>query len=1085
MAASQFQTDDLMTALLKQSGITDPKELKAAERMLRSMGASEADPLDTIDGLLMPDGYERRPVPMSEWLSDPQYLGEEVLSDLYPEWKDALTRFFDGHYWLMLLTGAMGTGKCVREGTLIPTTHGLLPIEAAVAGVGTMQVMTREWRLLPITAGHVLGEHETIRVRVRFGYELEGRPDHRVVILDGLDLIWRRLGDLKVNDVVVVQRGTELWGQEACTPVEAEALGIWTGDGHFDRRGGRERAVCISVGNHEMEFQRVVREVFGALGHTFVSHRRTCQVVQITSWSLVERWKRWGCVSGAENKAVPWVVMRAPRASVTAFLRGLFDTDGWVKADGTQVEFSTISARLAYEVQALLLNLGIVASRSFSPYTGNGCWKVRLIGRLARERFAEQIGFRHERKRHRLEDGLARPRDVRRYGAGLDVVLSGLHTLMQSAWDHLPRPRKASRQMFAARCAREDVTASVMHKAVALIRSRGGRVPLALAQIADRDYLTLRVERIEQSRGRCYDLSVPPDESYVAAGFVSHNTTAANIAFLRVLYELSCMRDPSKTLGLAAKSPIYLVYMGTTEKQVKRAAYATIEGLLMQSPYFKQHFPPEAGIRSELRFSKRVTVFPGAAYTGTILGVNLLGGMIDEANAMLVSVAGIMAERAKLSGAEAFDQAQQLFNNLVRRAKSRFMKGGRMPIKVMVLANRNYPGEFTERLEKDPDPGIFKLNLARWEVNCAKQEYSQEVFYVEVGTMGTPSRMWGKVRPDPAVISGELLDVPMDFYQDFLTDLEGSIRDYGGRSTVGTATFIKNRDRLLDAVAKDQAETQRVHPASHLIFTRGMGDITIGELIKEQLCVQDTSGKWRPRYHADAARVIHLDPGATLDRYGLVMGCAAEDVIVTRRVGESLMDEAAPKVFIDLMLGIIAPKGSEVDFGAVRAIIRELREWGFGIELITEDTWQSIDNQQRLKDAGFSVADLSVDATEDPYNSLKLALDEGRLRLYRYWPALIEVLHLRRVQKSRSGGGSLSKFKIDHPSVMLNEQGQMVRGSKDIADGLAGCVWNLTKPQLRPRARVLTTKKPQTEEEATTIDARALFAAGLMQSFGE
>jgi len=85
----------------------------------------------------------------------------------------------------------------------------------------------------------------------------------------------------------------------------------------------------------------------------------------------------------AAHKFVPDAVFRADRATILQFLAGLWDTDGHV---GPEVAFlTTISSRLANDVQALLGRLGILARvRADAPYaTARGTstpYRVQVYG---------------------------------------------------------------------------------------------------------------------------------------------------------------------------------------------------------------------------------------------------------------------------------------------------------------------------------------------------------------------------------------------------------------------------------------------------------------------------------------------------------------------------------------------------------------------------------------------------------------------------------------------------------------------------------------------------------------------------------
>jgi len=1034
--------------------------LEAAQELVEG-GVSEREQI------LAFEEFERPIMPIRQWIEDEQMVGM-LARDLFPVWKRDLIEFFEGDYWMALFTGCLGSGKCLVEGTLVPTTAGVLPIERIVSGGPGPLVVTHTNQRSAIGTTHVIGTHPTIRISTKFGYEIEGRDDHRVIVLDGVDLTWRRLGDIRSGDLVALQRGTEMWGDGSLSPGEAEALGIFVGDGWFGGKSGRLNTVQVAVGLNDDGWFFEAVGVLQHFGHVSTKKVSTCRVLTIHDWRLAERWGSYGCLAEkwtpfrhgrkgvwSSKKRVPLPVLQGSRDVVTAFLRGLFDTDGTVVKG--QIEFATTSQRLGYEVQVLLLNLGIAASRSFKANSHQGCWTVRILHHVGRQRFASEIGFRHPKKNARMVDALSRPR-LTRLHANEDATLHGMMAPLSAIWENLPA--SVRKNTYNIRYGHQQVTVPVARKWVAALRSSGQEVPRTLAAIVDRDYLIFPVETAEVKSGRCYDLSVPGDESYVAAGFVSHNTTAAMIGFMRCLYELSCYRAPARSLGQSVNSPIYLANLSVSGKQARRAAYSTLDGLVSQSPYFREVFAPEKDIKSELRFPKRITVFPGTGSESSILGLNVVGGLLDEANLMAISTTGQAAERSAKQGLSSFDQAQTLFNAMVRRAKTRFLSYGRLPVKIFVVSSRVYPGEFTDRLEQDAigDPGIFVRGYSLWDVK--PDQYSKKVFRVELATPETRSRVLTQ-DTDMSTVVGKIVEIPDDFYRDFLKDPDGSLREFAGIA-VGAVeeTYFKLKEKLFAAVEVDERTHGIRNPATVESLVRGLGNMAVGSLRREELVRIDETGRPRPRFYPDAPRVVHLDSGQTQDAFGVVMGCAPSTKTVLRRMEDGKeIAEQAPNIFYDLAIRVVPPENSEVDFAAVREILYQLRDWGYKIEMVTMDSWQTLEMHQQLKAKGFKTGDLSIDIDEGPYAVLKAAFYDDRVGLYRYWYALTELSHLVRNPKR--------KPPIDHQATMLDKDGRTLRGSKDVSDGLAGVAWTLTERARRglappsPSAGQMVEQKPQ------------------------
>lgn len=115
--------------------------------------------------------------------------------------------------------------------------------------------------------------------------------------------------------------------------------------------------------------------------------------------------------------------------------------------------------------------------------------------------------------------------------------------------------------------------------------------------------------------------------------------------------------------------------------------------------------------------------------------------------------------------------------------------------------------------------------------------------------------------------------------------------------------------------------------------------------------------------------------------------------------------------------------GAEIPFFKIRNFIYYLKfELGYNIISVTCDSYQSVDSLQQLKLRGFLTATLSMDRSRIPYETLKNAINEGRLIMPHIPELEKELLEL---EDDKIAG------KIDHP----------VDGSKDVSDAVTGSVY--------------------------------------------
>jgi stage V sporulation protein R len=324
---------------------------------------------------------------------------------------------------------------CVDPETPVFTDAGLLPMREVVAGAAGRVSDGEDAR--EVYDRNVIPDQETVRITTRRGCTLAGSRTHRILLADGST--WKRLDELTRGDRVAIAGGARLWPSDpvplSWTPphrvsleevaeYESEAnqalptavakraparipeqvdpelgalLGYLVGDGHISRV---KRHFGLTTGDEAQakRFAKLVARVFRVPVRRKRDGGRWRVLVHSETVSdfLVQA---MGLTSGpsAAEKKVPDAILRSPEPVVRAFLRAYFDCDAYAGERG--VILSTISARLAEQVQLLLLNFGILSRRRQQR---DGCWHVHVAGASA-ARFADSIGFGLESKAAALE----------------------------------------------------------------------------------------------------------------------------------------------------------------------------------------------------------------------------------------------------------------------------------------------------------------------------------------------------------------------------------------------------------------------------------------------------------------------------------------------------------------------------------------------------------------------------------------------------------------------------------------------------------------------------------------------------------
>ena len=508
-------------------------------------------------------------------------------------------------------------------------------------------------------------------------------------------------------------------------------------------------------------------------------------------------------------------------------------------------------------------------------------------------------------------------------------------------------------------------------------------------------------------------------------------SVTASFIVSRVLYEISCLRDPQRTFGLSPGSEIHYALISKNLEQTKKVLRSKIIEPLRLSPYFMEHFPWEEKPWED-RFPKNVVMFVASiGAQDRILGSNLFGAAIDEVNFLGRHSQAKMDTAAGQKGLAAFDKADKLYRNIVRRVKSRFSEGGMLPGKICLISSKTVKNSFTERrvAESKLDPTVFVMDYATWDVK-PRSRFSTDVFSVLVGGTHARSRIVG----DEEVVDQAFLDetdsyiveIPSEYRDDFDSDLNGSLRDIAGISVEAISQFITRQEKILNCV-----DSSATHPFSSHEWVYG----TQAEFMWPKICSMKTKrlnggyteNVWSPKKMPDAHRHVHIDVALSGDSLGIAMGHIVRHVSVIRRdpTGEKYSD-LAPEVEIDFMLRVRPPVGEQIFLPDVRAMVYALIDHGFQVNSFSCDSFQSAEMLQQMKTRGVKSEVISVDRTADAYNAVRQAMYEDRLSVYHYQPFIDECMALE-----YDG----HKGKVDHP----------LAGSKDVTDAVAGVVMGLSR----------------------------------------
>lgn len=507
-------------------------------------------------------------------------------------------------------------------------------------------------------------------------------------------------------------------------------------------------------------------------------------------------------------------------------------------------------------------------------------------------------------------------------------------------------------------------------------------------------------------------------EAFDGGATATGKTFVAQITQAYQLHLLSCFAKPYKCWpNFSPKTPLIFMFQSVQEGITRRVIYEPFREMFTDMPWARRNLIWNTEKDHALELDNNIKVVPALANLTKMVGQAIVSCILDEVNFMAVVQDSKQVVGARGQGG-IYDQAEIVYNNIVRRRKGRMTTDGPDPGTLSVLSSTRYLGDFMDRRVKEAEENA-ELHSEGGDVHIMRRkQYEAQpdgnkgpkirilVGSVEYGTrILKDNEIPGKHFPENATV----LEVPAKYSSQFRRDPEGSLRDVCGVATDVISPFITQRHKIIEAILR--GEKLGIKPwvvkADVELDLDGMPQI-----IEENL----PHDRNKPRF-------IHIDLSKTKDRCGI----AIIKVLGMESVVKNDVVEFLPHYVLEQAVSIQPSQATELNFPDVRSWVVALKEYyNFNIHTVSFDGFQSIDFQQMLRKAGIQTAEISMDKTLEPYECLKAAIYQDRFDCQDHELLKVELAGLE--INSKTG-------KVDHSP----------HGSKDIADAVAGAVFSASQ----------------------------------------
>ena len=447
---------------------------------------------------------------------------------------------------------------CADTGKRVPIRDILKINEFFVWGLNTK---TMQLERAKVSRAFSTGIKPVVRLQTALGRTIRATGNHKFYTPNG----WKRLDELKINDYIALPRRIPKHEKiTAMTDAELALLGHLIGDGctlptHSIQYTTREKDLAELV-------KQLAIDIFGNSIAPRINPERSWFQVYLKSTrkhthgvrNPISEWLDklgiWGLRS--YDKYIPELVFQQSNDKIAIFLRHLWVTDGCIYFSPNKqhhIYYSTSSKMLAYDVQYLLIRLGINAriKRISQHNKGKDQFHVILSGKPDILSFANVIGTVGCYKTEALEK-ICSCYSSRVANTNRDVIPQILW--LPYVQIGMKKSGITQRQLYAR--------IKTSYAGIALFkqnisRERASRIAEAvnskkLNQLSNSDIYWDKISAIDLvGEEEVFDLTVPSTHNFLANDIICHNSIEQDSDLIVFIYRDEVYDPESPDKGIA------------------------------------------------------------------------------------------------------------------------------------------------------------------------------------------------------------------------------------------------------------------------------------------------------------------------------------------------------------------------------------------------------------------------------------------------------------------------------------------------------------------------------------------------------
>lgn len=552
--------------------------------------------------------------------------------------------------------------RCVSYDTMVLTEDGLMEIgeysQNKPLGFSDFKLKVYNGEYLEETSDYYISENSEYvkHVILETGHNLTCTDDHPILVItpEHLQGIMTKTQDLKVGDWVKLRYDTQVFGnkltyiRDIVSATEQEL-----NNRHENQQAWRAKqeleflpndqlpnkltqslcelmGLCVTKGGSCSKDTEILDHVRSALStiitpesiHEGYRGNQRCgiHIKGIRAGIFLETLMGQELLTGGDDKRIPLSIRQGPNDYHRAFLRGIFEGDGWVKISSTKkmiryrgvISHCTTSRILHVQISAMLMNLGIVHRlKQKKAVSGKTKYIIEIQDQCFINRYAKLIGFISSSKTAKLQALIGIYGQTVEYIPSVfdkmpvairDAVIDlfNISGMSEHLSDYFSRSTlKLISNLFTKSSPLTSEKLKVLVKCLTMYRHHVNSDKLSLLSILnsinnESGVVYTQVKEIKESTSkiRTYDFTLPKTHRFVGNSLVTANSgKSALVAMLAcyVSHKMIKLQKPTQVYSLLPNSVLHGTFVALTYSQARDTLWQPMYEYLQSSPWFNEY----------------------------------------------------------------------------------------------------------------------------------------------------------------------------------------------------------------------------------------------------------------------------------------------------------------------------------------------------------------------------------------------------------------------------------------------------------------------------------------------------------------